>query len=180
MPYHTHATRDILKLDEIHQFIMDSFVAAGYGSISLADPTPLLDIDATWQKIPFDTAAIAVPKGVVYDLPANGITVNVEGIWTLSLTITLSFAEAQAGRTLQIRSFNTDLATGATPIQSFVGRNTAGHTVTFSLPVEISPAAVGDVFVVEISSATDTFTTVQAEAANWSLTHSSEYKGALP
>jgi hypothetical protein len=155
---------DLLALQN---FIADNLVAAGYGEISLAADTPMADLGAGWETVPFDTTSISTPKGVTYNLANNSLSLNANSVWQANINVTLTFTEVNAGRVMGVRLFNVTQGTGSLGTESFVGRNTAGHTLTYSLLLETTTA--GDEIQIQVSGLTDTFANVTAIGAGFGV-----------
>ena len=160
------------------QFLFDTVTIAGYGEIGLNAVTPLNTINATPQVLPWDTALLADPRGVEYDLPGNGLVFRENGVWSITASITLQFAEAQAGRQLRLQLYNVTKAQDLGPVLAyFVNRNTEGDNLSFSVITDIPDNIVGDTLVIRVSSASDTFTGVSAIGGVWYANSVSEYRG---
>jgi hypothetical protein len=159
-------------------FAREQFVIAGYGSVGLDAVTPFGDIGATWQTLPFDITLVDPPKGVVYTLGDQGIVWLSSGVWRINAKISVEFVEAQNGRRIQLRLFNATGGGGQGLVFTYsVGRNTDGVNLNLSLSVQLSSGAVGDIFVLQVSSDADTFTGVQLIGSTWDTNYISEWQG---
>jgi hypothetical protein len=170
-----NSTDDIYAL---LQFVVDTFVYAGYGAISLDSESARNNIDATWQTLPFNAVSLADPVGVSYDLFNNGFAYEQQGIWRMTASIGLTFSEVNAGRRMEMRILN---STTGIPVpgevQYAVARNTDGINLTLNLLVAVSDTAIGDIFQLQIRSELFNFASVVAIGSVWDTNHISEYKG---
>jgi hypothetical protein len=172
-----NSTEDIYKLSDI---LVSLYTVAGYGGIGLDAITALSDINATPQILPFDVETLPNPRGITYSLGSNGLIFETEGVWRINAKVSLEFAEAQAGRRLQLRMYNVNTASDVGPSFNFgVGRNIATQTLIFNLAVEIPESIIGDTLILRILSTADVFTSVVAIGSIWDTNHVSEYKGDL-
>ncbi len=155
-----------------------TFTAAGYGGIGVDAGALMADIGATWQNISgYDLFLIDEPRGITYALPNDGIRFNAEGIWQVTVKVSLVFVEVNAGRQLSLRMFNVDIgASAGISFNFFVGRNQAGANLNFTLAAHIPAASVGDLAVLQVSSAADSFTGVTNIGTVYQAIHVSEAK----
>ena len=155
---------------------LNTFALAGYGGISIAAPVAMADIGATWTTITgFDTE-ILTPRYVVHDLANNALRVQKEGVWQVSVKVTLTFAEGQGGRTISLRLYNaTTAAPTAVPFQFFVGRNSAGANLSFVINGEFPQETENDIIVLQVSSV-DSYTLVENIGTIFQMHHVSEAK----
>ncbi len=174
MPYHTHGNKDVLGLIDDQQrqedWVSANFVYAGYGSIGLSAPAALPNLGAGWETIPFDTERIT-PRNVTYDVVNNSLTPAITGMWQLSLYVTLTFAEAQGGRSLDYRLYNVDADIAVRSVAAYVARNTEGYTYAVSTLFNVEPPAIGQTLELQVSGGTDTFTGVSVQNAVWDIVH---------
>jgi hypothetical protein len=173
-----------LSVQDNYKYIVDTrqearedFVTAAYGAIGLSTPTSLSDLAVgVWQTLPMDTETITTPKGVTQNLTNDSLSFGFEGLWNFSPTIELEFDEVNSSRRLLMRTYNITTATaGAFVYVSGVGRNADVGGFSFTVPIEISDALVGDEFVIQIS-ANAAFTTVESINSVFYLSHASEAK----
>ncbi len=167
-----NSTDDIYTLMD---FVLEIFVAAGYGAIEQRAVTAF-PIDGTWTTFDlWDGNTIPDERGVSANLP-TGFTLETSGFWRINTFITLTFAEVNAGRTVQMRVFNSTTATPGEPFDFFVGRNAEGVNLAVNALVAADVSAGNQDFEVQIRT-DDVFTAVQAIGSIWDLNHISEYKG---
>lgn len=160
-------------------FTIDTFTAAAYGGIGLDNDTALANIDTIWQTLPFDVETVPQPRGVTYSLGSNAMSFDSEGVWRVNAKVSLTFVESQSGRRMTLRLFNVTQGTPSTTVFNFaVGRNTDGINLAFNLVTPIDTQA-GDVWVLQVGSAADTFTGVTAIGSVWDANRVSEYKGDI-
>lgn len=169
-------------------FALQSFVAAGYGSIG-QDVIGPFAIGPTWNTFNlWDIELISAPSGIQHNLP-NGFIVTAEGIWQINIKISLEFAELNAGRRIQMRFWNETQQTGGVVFNYAIGRNTDGANLNLSFLAEIDevPAASDGIHAMAINDdvriqirSDDTFTGVQAIGSIWDMHHVSEWKGYDP
>lgn len=154
-----------------------AFVAAGYGGIGVDNEVAMPNITGAYQTLTgFDLALIPAPKGVVQDFPNNALIFNAEGIWQLSVKVTLAFAESNAGRQLSLRIWNnTSGSPSGVEFIFFVGRNQAGANLSFVLNGSFPADAVGDEIQLQVAAPTgDTFTGVSNLGTIFQANHISE------
>ena len=172
-----NSTDDIYTLALI---LSDLYVIAGYGGIGLDAETPVANITATPQVLPFDVELLTEPRGVTYVLGSQGLQFNEIGIWRMNAKVSLTFTELNAGRRLTLRLYNVSTASDVGPSFNFaVGRNTDGVNLNFNLLVDIPEEFVDNLIVMRVSSAANTFTGVTAIGSIWDANHVSEYKRDL-
>lgn len=158
-------------------FVLETFVTAGYGGIGLDAVTPVADISPTWQQLPFDVVLILQPKIVAYDLIGNGMSLEAPGVWRFNGKVSLTFAEAQAGREIQLSLWDIDAASAVGPaFNFFVGRNTAGVNLNFNVLFDITDF-VNKPLGLAVRSEADTYTLVNAIGSIFDINYVSEYKG---
>lgn len=153
-----------------------TYSSAAYGGVRQSTPVGLPDINATFQTIPADSGSIAAPLGINQDFAKDGVEFEGEGVFQGNIGITLSHNEVNAGRVIQIRLFNaTDLQSSIDTVVG-TGRNTSVTNINFSSLVNISASSIGDLYVVQISSA-DSYSSVQLESYSFTVAQISEPKG---
>jgi len=167
------------SLGTLLNIIGDLFVVAAYGGIQQTATPAMADIDATFQTIAFDAVTLTNPRGVIQDFANDALIFDFEGIWNVRFQMSVSFADINSGRELQIRFFNNTTASAGPDINYFVGRNQAGLNIVFAVNTEIPATVLGDEFIIQIASAADTFTGVANEGALYEANHISEFVGDL-
>lgn len=155
---------------------VNAFVTAGYGGIGVDSADAMADLGVGWEKVAgFDTNIITTPKNVVHNLPNGALGFSKEGLWQISVKVTLTFAEAVGSRTVKVRLWNLTKAAVASPaFNFFVGRDTAGANLAFTLNEEIITADVDDLIQLEVGGG-DVFTTVINIGTTFQANHISEY-----
>ena len=158
--------------------VLDNFVLAGYGGIGLDVPVAVANIGAVWQDLTWDVALLSEPIYVTQDFANNGMNILREGVWQINVKISLTFAESNGGRQLSLRIFNsTEGAAAAVSFNFFVGRNQSGANLNFQINARVKPESVGDLFRIQVSSASDSFTLVNNIGSIYELTHVSKALG---
>lgn len=153
----------------------ENFVIAGRGAIGINATTPVSDIDATPQVLTgFDTDIINDTRGVTQILANDGLILEVEGVWEMSIKVTLSFAEENAGREIKLQLYNDTDDVAGTEFVYFVGRNQGGVNMSLTMPFEVPASVVGDLLQIRVLSDADTFTSVENIGTIFSFIHSSE------
>lgn len=158
-----------------------AFVAAGYGGIGVDAVKAIGTIDSTFKTIEgFDIDLISTPLDVTYDKANHGIKLDRQGIWEFTVKIALTFDELNAGRQIQLRSYNATTAT-ASPVEFnyFVGRNQAGVNLPLTISVEVANGSEGDLIQLEVGSAAHTFTNSDNIGTIYQVKHISELKDDL-
>lgn len=151
---------------------LEFFVAAGYGSVSLTTPTSMGTV-TVFETVPFDTDVLTTPRGVTQDQANDGLRFNAKGIWSISVILSLSHDEINAGREFDFRTFNDTQSLAGLVIPIGIGRNVGVTTFAGTFLVEILGPAVGDLFVLQIGNG-DTLLTTTMEYAGFSVNHVSE------
>lgn len=170
------STDDIYRLSRI---VTDLYQIAGYGQIGLDAVTPLANIGAAWQQLPFDVELITNPRAVVYNLAGDGMELGEPGVWSFFAKVALEFTETQAGRRIQLSLWRTDTNEPIGPIFNFsIGRNTDGVNLSFQIMFDVS-LTEGVPLGLAVSSSTDTYTGVTAIGSIFGVNYQSEYKGDL-
>ena len=160
---------------------IQSFVAAGYGGIGVNAVEVIGTIDSTFQTLEgFDIDLIASPLDVTYDKANHGIKLDRAGIWEFAIKVALTFDEVNAGRQIQLRSYNATTATPSTiTFNYFVGRNQAGENLILTFAVEVAEGDEGELIQLQVGSAADTFTNSSNIGTIYQVKHISERKEEL-
>lgn len=158
--------------------VIGNVVVAAYGGIGANGPDPQSDITSTWQNlVGWDQAIIATPRKVIENFAAGGIQFEAEGIYNVYFKVSLSFNEANQGRTIRFRLLNQ--STG-TPVQNeynfFVGRNTGGVNAVAQFMALVPVSAIMDLFVLQFAS-DDGFANVVNVGSIFQAFHISELQG---
>ena len=167
------STDDIYTLAEV---LILLYQVAGYGQIGLDAITPLANIGATWQQLPFDVELIAAPRRVTYNLAGDGMQIDDAGVWKFFAKVSLQFAEANQGRRLQLTLWDTFNNVAVGPLFNFaIGRNTDGANLSFTIMFEVTDTTfpIG----LAVRSESDSFSSVQAIGSIFGVTSESEYQG---
>jgi hypothetical protein len=156
--------------------VLGVFVAAAYGGIGANGPDAQADIGATWQTITgWDQALLTTPKGVSQNFASNGLQVDAQGVFSVYVKITLSFAEVNQSREIKFRIYNQSKGQAtAVTFDFFVGRNVGGVNASFQVLAEVAVENINDLFVIQAQSASDTFTTVSNVGSIFQIVHVSE------
>jgi len=156
---------------------IDANVVAGYGGIELSAPAAQPDIGVTWNTlVGFDGGALLAPKFVTQDFASDGLRFEREGTWQASVAVSLEHNASGPVRRLQARLFNMTTATPGARVLQFATASNIGVT-QLSAPAilqDLPFARVGDLFVIQIASAADAYTSVNCIGADFSATHVSE------
>jgi len=155
-----------------------AFTAAGYGGIGVNTVTAMPAIGAAWVTLTgFDLPLLSTPKGVVQDLGNNALSFNIQGVWQFSIKVSMAFDEAQAGRAMLMRTYNSTTQTGGNlSFNYFVGRNQSGVNLNVVMAVDIPAEAVGQPIQLQVSSSADSFTNVSNIGTVYQAVHISEAK----
>lgn len=171
------STDDIYRLAAI---LVTLYQVAGYGQIGLDAVTPLANIDANYQQLPFDVELIADPRFVLYNLAGDGMLPTEPGVWYFFAKVSLEFVELNAGRRLELSLWNTTDNVAIGPTFNFsIGRNTDGANLNFSIMFELTEADLAAAYPIGLAvrSATDTFTGVQAIGSIFGVANQAQYSG---
>lgn len=169
------STDDIYRLATI---VGRLYQIAGYGQIGLDAVTPLANIGAAWQQLPFDVELIAEPRGVTYNVAGDGMALDDAGVWSFFAKVSLEFLEVNAGRRLQLTLWDTFNNVPIGPLFNFsIGRNTDGANLSFQIMFDVT--GVTNPVGLAVSSSTDSFTGVSAIGSIFGVNYQSEYRGDL-
>jgi hypothetical protein len=159
----------------------NAFVAAGYGGIGVDAVKAIGTIDSTFKTLEgFDINLIATPLDVTYDKANHGLKLDRAGIWEFAIKVALTFDEVNAGRQIQLRSYNATAATpSTTTFNYFVGRNQAGENLILTFAVEVAEGDEGELIQLQVGSASDTFTNSSNIGTIYQVKHISERKEDL-
>jgi len=168
------STDDIYRL---FGFLLDNFAVAGYGQIGLDAVTPLANINATWQQLPFDVELIAQPRGVTYNIAGDGMALDVAGVWEFFAKVSLEFTDTNDGRRMELTLWDTVNNVPIGPLFNFsIGRNTDGANLNFQIMFDVADGFV-EPLGLAVRSQSDTFTGVSAIGSIYGVSYQSEYKG---
>lgn len=150
------------------------YAVAAYGGISNTGSEAIPDISTGFQTLPYNTVSVADPRLVIQDLANNGLIVEREGIWLMSIAFALEFLDINSGRHFDVRLFDATEGVVVATSNIFVGRNQAGSNYAVSLLVTISEEAAGHLITVQIGNADTDFTSVVLDANVLNVVHVSE------
>jgi hypothetical protein len=155
--------------------IKNNATIAGYGSIGVDGATALASpINSTPQTLTgFDVELITSPRGVTQDLGTNSLALLVKGVWTLMVKVSLTFDEDIAKeRSISFQLQNIDAPIPSPTIfRHSVPKSAASKTMTIALPFDVGSASVGDKFVIQVLSETDTFLNCTDIGSTFSFTN---------
>jgi len=149
--------------------ILANFTASGYGGIGASAATGIANLTGAWATLTvFDTAEITVPRNVVQNTIAGALAISLAGTWVAAIALTLTHNEQNSGRVLGARLFNQTTGTAGRTTSFAVGRNQPGTNINVSILLEIAAINEGDLYVVQLSGLSDTFSSVIVETAQFS------------
>jgi len=120
-----------------------------------------ITLGAGWTAVANYTTQLAAPKGVTQSLTPGTLTLDNKGVYQLMADITLTFDEAVAGRSTNIRLYDVTAGAAVGADNSiFVGRNAAG--VSFSFVCLVDVVNLGHAFRLELGGG-DTFANTRIE-----------------
>ena len=165
-----------LELEEARKLPdADQFTTAAYGGLSTEAEIGLSDLGATWQTVPFDALGVTNPRGITQDIVNDKLGFPYKGIYSVSMFLSLSHNEVNAGREMQIRVYNPDTATGGVGIVVGTGRNMSVTVASATILLEVSDTDPDNNHLqIQIRSATDSYTSVILESANFDANMVSE------
>ena len=184
MTYHVHKQGSILgleeRLDEIVQFVVDNFIPAGYGGITLSQPDATFpDLGAGWVELVADQLSIDPPRAITPDLAQNSLAFDVKGVWSISFGFTIDHDSSNGGRTINLRFFDkTDNdARGSLPIG--IGRNVEVTSQFLTVFLDIAEDDIGHPFSIEVGGG-DTVVIDSLDTFIYNAQYVSEFQGELP
>jgi len=117
---------------------------------------------------------------VTVSLANNTIAFDNDGVYSLSLTGSISHDSSNSGREFRVRAYDTSAgAELGRPFRVFTGRNADGSTIAFVALLEITEAMKGNPIRFEVGGTTDSYTAIDfdGEVSVYSV---SEWREPLP
>jgi len=153
-------------------WVSHNFVVASFASlVDTTTPSAFPDIGLTYQTINAFDAEAVTSKGAVASIPNASIAPGYQGVWQMTLILSLSHNESNSGRFTYVRSYNlTDAIPDSNPVYVPIARNQPGTLMAISILLEILPADVNKEFVIQVGGGS-ALTSVIIENANYSLQH---------
>ncbi len=156
-----------------------AFTAAGYGGlVQNSSSFSIGTLTAAWTTFTgWDAVSIATPKDITQNLAGDSIQFDTQGVWTVSVQLTIEHNEENFGRQIGLRVINT---TTATPSRAYVfgtgrNQNITNLTIPGSI-IQVLLAAEGDDFQIQIGGF-DGYTSVDAVGGSFEAVHVSEAQG---
>ncbi len=169
------STDDIYTLA---RFCLDNFVSESYLSLNNATPDAIT-LSAGWTTIAWDAFGPTNNKAAYPALP-NGMNFTESATWRMSVVMSMTFTEVNAGRSLKVRLYNTTTAAPVGGELVFgVGRDTPGFTVSASWLAQVDVGLLTQNVQLQIS-APDAFSNVFINEATWSVNNVARYQGNDP
>ena len=176
----------ILSRDNGWRLIFDAatvasiFNAAAYGSMGMSVPTAGSDIPVgsfipVTQFDVFPTSS----RGIVFDFGTDTFSFNFEGLFRISMMLSIEHNDLNAGRQFEARLFNITDSVPDPAIIIGVARNTAITNSTSTFLVEINADDVGDNYRIEVGNADTILTSVIWETRNLSIDMVSEWRESI-
>lgn len=160
---------------QVIDWISDTFAWSAYGQMSYDGA--MSNINSTWQVIPFDTVDLT-PLGYTFDTVAHTFAATDVTVTRISIMGAFEHDEVDAGRSMLLRVRNT-ITAEIVPITVIgTGRNVAFTNVSTPFLIGIDDTVVGDPFVIEVSSAVDTYLTVTAHQFRLALNNVGPWLGS--
>jgi len=127
---------------------------------------------AGWTRITnWDSATYATPLNVTGALVGGTLAIARASAYLANIVLALQFDENNAGREFLLRLFNvTDAVQLGDAVAVFVGRNTGGIVVAFTLPFDGAAGVVGKQVAIEIGNANIAFANVILRNGIWAIT----------
>lgn len=157
--------------------LLNLYVTAGYGGIHQSAPIGLADIGAGWTTLEANVDAITTPRGVTQTPANNTIAFLTAGIWSISVSFSLTHNESNGSRTMVVRLWDEDAGVPSREVFIGVGRNTDTTAFGTTVLYEVQDAQVGHSIRVEVSGGGDTFTTVVENSFSITANLISEFRG---
>ena len=150
-------------------------VTAAYGGVRITSPWSAADIGATWQTVAFDAEMLTIPRGIIQDTVNDGLGLQVAGVYSFGANLDVQHDEVNAGRVLQVRLHNPTTGLSSLPINIGTGINTSHTNISISgVLLELLATETGNVLQIQISSSSDSYSSVSVETGFMSATMVSE------
>ncbi len=156
------------------------WVAAGYGGITQETPTGIGDIGGgilNWETLVADTISTAVPRGVDQLLATNALSLNAAGVWSVSVSFSISHNEVNSSRQFSIRIFDITSASAGKATLIGIGRNSGVTTFATTFLLDITPGQTGDDWRIEVGGTADNITGVDENSYAFNANLVSEFRG---
>lgn len=118
--------------------------AVGYGGISQRAGAALINPGLGWTLLPADTEVITNPVAVDQNVDFDALAFQLAGMWSLSISFSMTHNELNAGRTSNIRLLNTNTGLASTGVLFSTARNTDVTAFSINVLFEVQPAQLGD------------------------------------
>jgi hypothetical protein len=181
-PVHEHEA----KPDPHPQYALEvdalaAFALAAYAGMSYTGPDfgPSA-LGAAWTDVDLlNTLSVASPRGITPDLVSSTMTVELSGVYFLSVTFSMSHNNSQAGRSTTLRLFDeVDGVPVGEGIQIGTGRNAESTNGSVGTLFDVSPAGVGHAIGIQMGGGS-LYTDVYYTAFSYTLHSVGEYRGTL-
>ena len=158
---------------------LNIYTASAYGGIRQSVSVAMPDVGISWVDVLFDSAILTTPRGIVQDFSVDGIRFTEDGVFNVTISLTLNFTLSQFGRNIQIRLLNATTSVGGVSTVIAVGRNQDGLNFSTSIMTEIPDTVIGDLFKVQVAALTagDVLEGVTELNASFAASAISEYRG---
>ncbi len=149
---------------------------AGYGGVTQTPAVGIPDLGIWFDVLPANAGVISVPRFLTQDFANDGLVLDIEGIWNVSISFSLVHNESNSGRQIVVQLYNSTTATVVGDVVLPIARNQPGTYFSVSILAEVANANIGDLFVVRVGGG-DAVTAVTLQRYTFSANHVSEWKG---
>jgi len=128
--------------------------------------------NGTYSRITnYDAATYATPINVTSAVVAGTLAIGRASAYLAQIVVSMQFDENNASREFFLRLFNvTDSTQVGDAVAIFVGRNTGGIDVSFTLPFDGVVGLIGKAMAIELGNADVAFTNVILRNAIFAIT----------
>lgn len=140
---------------EVDRWVSHELV--GCGGIKLVGTDAMADITAAWATIiDWTGGSLTAPVNVTQDVDNDGLMFDHDGVWQVTVKVTLGFTGVNNGRTIQLRVYDTtDMEEHLGPITFFAGRNQDGLNMNLTAFMEVPEDHLDHLFVLQVYGVDD-------------------------
>ena len=160
---------------------LNTFTYAAYGAIGSAGISGSIPVGAgNWATVPLDTARLATPRGITYELGSNGFRIDIEGIYALSITASIEHNVITSNsRTFALRVINlTDVRVGYQGIL-IASRNADATNYGSTVLFEATDPDESDLWNAQVGEASESFSGVVWTNVQISISSAGPFLGDL-
>lgn len=177
-PHQTKTYTD-QEIEALATAVLEHFVSASYGGLTLETPATGYALGVAWQTMPFTAGSTSDPVNVIQNPANDSIIISQEGTYYASVTTAFTQDDSNQGRITYLRFWN--ISQGQTDGQEFpigIGRNSPAASGTWTFAFDIGASEINNEFRVEIGGG-DTVLAVDFLINEFSVFNIAKFKGVL-